>query len=143
MKLKDIMTPNPVCVSPDDSLQDAARKMRDLNVGPMPVCDNNRLAGMLTDRDIVLTSVAEGKDPRTTHVREAMSEGVFYGFEDQDIDEAARTMREKQIRRLLVLNRDKNLVGIVSLGDLATANGDQQQSGAVLQGISEPSEPSR
>lgn len=143
MKLKDIMTPNPTCVAPEDSLQDAARKMRDLNVGPMPVCDNNRLAGMLTDRDIVLSAVAEGKDPRTTHVREAMTQGVVYAFEDQDINEAAQTMREKQIRRLLVLNRDKKLVGIVSLGDLATTNDDQQQSGAVLQEVSEPSAPNR
>lgn len=143
MQLKDIMTRNPTCVSPEDTLQDAARKMRDLNVGPMPVCDNDRLAGMLTDRDIVLTAVAEGKDPRETRVRDAMTPGVTYGFEDQDVDEAARMMREKQIRRLLVLNNDKRLVGIVSLGDLATGNRDRTQSGAVLQDVSEPSAPVR
>src|SRR5262245_57625475 len=96
MQLKDIMTPNPECVAPEDSLQDAARKMRDLDVGPLPVCQNDRLAGMITDRDIVVSAVAEGKDPRSTKVREAMSEGILYCFEDQDVEEAARTMQEKQ-----------------------------------------------
>jgi CBS domain-containing protein len=143
MKLKDIMTPNPECISPEDSLRDAACKMRDLDVGPLPVCENDRLAGMITDRDIVVAAVAEGKDPKATKVREAMSPGVFYCFEDQDVEEAARTMQERQVRRLLVLNRDKRLVGIVSLGDLATETGDRQKSGAVLQDVSEPSVPRR
>jgi CBS domain-containing protein len=143
MQLKDIMTPKPECVSPEDSLRDAACKMRDLDVGPLPVCENDRLAGMITDRDIVVAAVAEGKDPETTKVRAAMSPGVFYCFEDQDVEEAARTMQERQVRRLLVLNRDKRLVGIVSLGDLATETGDRQKSGEVLQDVSEPSEPRR
>lgn len=143
MLLKDIMTPNPVCVGPDDSLQDAARKMRDLDVGPMLVCDHDRLTGVITDRDIVVSAVAEGKDPCTTHVREAMTEGVTYGFDDQDVEEAARTMRDKQIRRLPVLNREKRLVGIVSLGDMATERGDQRASGETLREISEPSTPRR
>jgi len=143
MLLKEIMTPNPQCVGPEDSLQDAARKMRDLDVGPMLVCDHDRLAGVLTDRDIVVAAVAEGKDPRTTHVREAMSAGVICGFEDQDVEEAARTMREKQIRRLPILNHEKRLVGIVSLGDLATEMGDRRESGETLREISEPSAPRR
>src|SRR3954467_9998326 len=106
MTIKDIMTPKPECVSPDTTLQEAARKMRDLDVGPLPVCgDDDRLAGMITDRDITIRAVAEGKDPKTATVREAMTEEVVYGFEDQDLDDAARVMEQKQIRRLTVLNR--------------------------------------
>src|SRR5207248_4391749 len=105
MLIKDIMTPNPECISPDDSLQEAARKMRDLDIGPLPVCgDNDRLAGMITDRDIAIRAVAEGKDPRTTPVREAMTEEIISCFEDQDVREAARTMQERQVRRLVVRN---------------------------------------
>jgi CBS domain-containing protein len=144
MQLKDIMTPKPECIRPDDTLQNAAARMRDLDVGPLPVCgDDDRLAGMITDRDIVVRAVAEGKDPRTTRVREAMTEEFIYCFEDQDVQEAARGMQEHQVRRLLVMNRDKRLVGIVSLGDLATESGDARKSGEVLQDVSEPSQPQR
>src|SRR4051794_41545648 len=106
MTLKDVMTPNPECVTPDDSLQDAARKMRNLDVGPLPVCENDRLAGMITDRDIVVNAVAEGRSPQTTKVREAMTGKVIYCFEDDNVEEAGRTMQEHQVRRLVVLNRD-------------------------------------
>src|SRR2546423_10403674 len=113
MQVSKVMTRDAECVRPDTTLQEAARKMRDLDVGPLPVCgDNDKLVGMLTDRDIVVRAVAEGKDPRTAKVRDAMSEGVCYCFEDDDVTEAARLMKEKQIRRLVVLNRDKRLVGI-------------------------------
>jgi CBS domain-containing protein len=139
MQLKDIMTRNPECVRPDSTLDEAARKMRDLDVGPLPVCgDDNRLAGMITDRDITVRAVAEGKDPKTTPVRQVMTEEIAFVFEDQDIDDAASMMQERQIRRLAVLNRDKRLVGIVSLGDLATETGDAQRSGEVPQDVSEP-----
>ena len=112
MQLKDIMTPKPECVRPDDTLQEAAARMRDLDVGPLPVCgDDDRMAGMITDRDITVRATAEGKDPKTTRVRDVMTEEVIYCFEDQDIDEAARLMQEQQVRRLLVMNRDKRLVG--------------------------------
>src|SRR4051812_6910461 len=137
MKLKDIMTPKPDCVSPEDSLRDAACKMRDLDVGPLPVCENDRLAGMITDRDIVVRVVADGKDPKSTKVREAMTEDIVFGFEDQDIDDAARVMEQKQIRRLAVLNRDKRLVGIVSLGDLAADAGARATASEILQEVSE------
>jgi len=144
MQVKDIMTPNAECIRPDDTLEDAAKKMRDLDIGPLPVCgDNDRLAGMITDRDIAVRAVAEGKDPRTTKVREVMSEKIIYCFEDQDVEEAARIMQERQVRRLVVLNRDKRLVGIVSLGDLATETGDRMKVGEVLQDISEPALPHR
>ena len=143
MKLKDIMTKDVECVRPGDTLQDAARKMKDLDVGPMPVCgDNDKVVGMLTDRDIAIRAVAEGKDPRTTRVQDAMTEDVAWCYEDQDSKEAAELMQERQIRRLLVMNRDKRLVGIVSLGDMAT-EGKKKQAAETLQAVSEPSQPRR
>jgi CBS domain-containing protein len=144
MQTKDIMTPNVECVRPDATLQEAARKMRDLDVGPLPVCgDDDRLAGMITDRDIIIRAVAEGKDPRTTRVREAMTEEIISCFEDQDVDDAARVIEQRQVRRLVVLNRDKRLVGIVSLGDLAVETGARPTAGEVLREVSEPSVPHR
>ena len=138
MKVHDVMTQVVICVGPDDTLQEAARKMRDLDVGPLPVCDNDHLAGMLTDRDIVIRAVALGLDPRSAKVRDAMSEGVCSCFEDDDVEDVARIMRVKQVRRLVVLNRDKRLVGIVSLGDLAVETDDEEMAGKTLQRISEP-----
>jgi len=137
MQVREIMTSSVECLSPEQTLQEAARKMRDLDVGPLPVCDNDRIAGMLTDRDITVRAVAEGRDPARTRVRDVLSPDVIYCFDDQDTQEAARLMEEKQIRRLLVLNREKRLVGIVSLGDIAMADGPQS-SGVALCGISEP-----
>jgi CBS domain-containing protein len=138
MQVKDVMTRGAVCVNPDDTLQHAASKMKALDVGPLPVCDNDQLIGMLTDRDIVVRCVAEGKDPRSTNVREAMTEGVFYCFEDENVQDAACLMKEKQIRRLVVLNRDRRLVGVVSLGDLAVETSDERLAGQTLQQVSQP-----
>jgi CBS domain-containing protein len=132
------MTPGVECIPPDSTLQDAARKMQALDVGPLPVCDHDRLAGMLTDRDIVVRAVAEGRDPGSTRVRDVMTPEVVYCFEDQDVQEAARLMEQKQVRRLLVLNRDKRLVGIVSLGDLAVETGDEKLVGRTLEQVSLP-----
>ena len=143
MQVKEVMTRGVECVSPDATLQEAAHKMKDLDVGPLPVCDADRLAGMLTDRDIVVRAVAEGRDPRSARVREAMSEGIDYCFEDDDLEQAARLMRQRQVRRLVVLNRDKRLVGIVSLGDLAVDTRDEELAGATLEAVSEPAEPRR
>jgi CBS domain-containing protein len=98
---------------------------------------------MLTDRDIIVRSVSEGHDPRADHVRDAMTPGVCYCYDDQDVTEAAKLMREKQIRRLPVLNRAKRLAGIVSLGDLAVETGNEQLAGEALEGISEPASPKR
>jgi CBS domain-containing protein len=143
MKLRDIMTPNVECVRPDDTLQEAARKMMALAVGPMPVCaDGDKVVGMLTDRDIVVRATAEGKDPKHTRVREAMSGDVIGCYEDQDSEDAVKLMRERQVRRLLVMGRDARLVGIVSLADLATV-GKPDQAGHALQAVSEPAEPRR
>ena len=143
MLVKDVMTRHVECVSPEDTIQTAARKMRDLDVGPMPVCGpDGRLAGMLTDRDITVRATADGKDPKACKVREAMTPDVIYEFEDQDATEAANVMQHRQIRRVLVLNREKKLSGIVSLGDLAV-DASKRQAGDVLKDVSEPAEPRR
>jgi CBS domain-containing protein len=138
MQLSDIMTGNPVVLGPDTVLREAAQKMRDLDSGVMPVGENDRLVGMLTDRDITVRATADGKDPNTTPVREVMSSNVVYCFADDDIELAARTMEEHQIRRLIVLNRDKRLVGIASLGDLAVHAPSDQLPGEVTEAVSEP-----
>jgi len=143
MKIKEIMTPGVEVISPEATLQQAAAKMRRLNIGPLPVCDGDQLVGMLTDRDITVRAVAEGCDPTTTTVREAMTPDLAYCFEDQDIEVAVQTMERYQIRRLPILSRDKRLVGLVSLGDLAVSSGDQRQVGETLKQVSEPAEPRR
>ncbi len=143
MQLKDVMTRDVEVVHPDATLQEAARMMKALDVGPLPVCDGERVVGMLTDRDITVRATAEGRDPTTTKVREAMTPEVVSVREDQDVEEAARLMRERQLRRLLVMGPDGHVVGIVALGDLAVETGDERRVGEVLEGISEPSEPER
>jgi len=143
MKIKDIMTPNVECVRPDDTLQEAALKMKELEIGPLPVCDRDHIVGMLTDRDITVRAVALGKDPRSTEVREAMTPTVVHCYEDDDPEEAERMMEKWQVRRVLVVNRDDRLVGILSLGDLAADSGNSQRVGEVLHDVSEPAMPGR
>lgn len=138
MQLKEVMTRNVECVNPDMTIEEAAQRMRDRDIGPLPVCDRDRLAGIVTDRDITIRGVASGCDVHTTTVREVMTRGVDFCYEDDDVEKAARIMKENQIRRMLVLNRDKRLVGIVSLGDLALKVGDDRQVGETLERISEP-----
>jgi len=142
MQLKEIMTPQVEVVRPDASLQEAAEMMMKLDVGPLPVCDGQRLVGMLTDRDITVRGTAQGRDPKTTQVQEVMTPDVIYCFEDQDVEDAAKLMEEHQIRRLVILNREKKLVGIVSLGDLALEADeedlDDAEVGEVLEQISQP-----
>ena len=137
------MTRNVETVRPDASLEEAARKMDDLNVGPLPVCDGDRLVGLVTDRDITVRATAAGKDPRSTPIREAMSQDLVYCYEDQDVQDAAQLMQDKQIRRVPVLNRQERMVGIVSLGDIAAEGRDDRLSGEVLERVSEPSNPDR
>ena len=126
-------------VGPDDTLQQAARKMKDLDIGPLPVCEGTRVVGLLTDRDITVRATAEGLDPKATPVRRVMSEEVVSCFEDQDVGEAAELMQRRQIRRVLVLSRENQLVGMVSLGDLATGAGPEGKPGDVLERVSDPS----
>lgn len=119
MKIHEIMSLDVRCIGPETKLADAAKIMRDLDVGSLPICDHDRLAGMLTDRDIVIKGVSRGLDMQKMTAREAMTDGVTYVYEDQEMETAARVFEAKQIRRLPVLNREKRLVGILSLGDLA------------------------
>jgi CBS domain-containing protein len=132
------MTHNVEVVSPGETLEQAARKMEELDVGPLPVCEGNRVVGMLTDRDITVRATAAGCDPKTTLVTDVMSPEVIWCYEDQDVREAARLMEREQVRRLLVLSRAHDLVGIVSLGDLATEAGDPGRPGEVLKKVSQP-----
>jgi CBS domain-containing protein len=138
MRVSNLMTMNVECTPPDATLQTAAEKMKVLDVGSLPVCEHDRLAGMVTDRDIVVRAIAEGRNPAEVPVRDIMTPEVTYCFEDDDVEHAAQLMKQKQIRRLLVLNRQKRLVGIVSLGDLAIESGDDLLAGETLERISEP-----
>lgn len=136
MKVKEIMSKDVNIASPRDTLQEAARRMAQLDVGSLPVGDNDRLVGMLTDRDIAIRAVAEGLPP-SSPVDQAMSREVKYVFEDEDVDEVAEQMGDLQVRRLPVLNRDKRLVGIVSLGDVSRA-AKPKDSGEALRDVSQP-----
>ncbi len=135
MRVKKIMSSKVVWIEPDTSLRDAAKKMRDLDVGCLPVGKNDRLVGMVTDRDIACRAVAAGRDPAKTTIEKVMSKGVTYCFDDQDINDAARLMEKKQIHRLPVLNRDKRMVGILSLGDLAL-HAPNRLTGEVVEQVS-------
>jgi len=137
MQLRDVMTTGVQLTDPNTSLKDAAIAMRDGDFGLLPVGENDRLVGAITDRDITVRAVAAGRDPATTTVRDAMSEGIAYGFEDQSVEEGADIMRRHQIRRLPVLNRDKRLVGILALGDLATDSSAVKPAAKALSGVSQ------
>lgn len=138
MKVKEIMTKEVEILHLEDSWKEAAQKMRVHNIGFLPVFDGDRLVGVLTDRDIVLRSTAEGTDPNKSIGRDWITSPVVYCFDDQDVEEAANLMEEHQVRRVTVLSReDERLAGVVSLGDIAT-NSTNKTSGDVLQGVSEP-----
>lgn len=136
------MTPDVQCIRPEENLVEAAALMRQLDVGALPVCDGDDVVGMLTDRDIVMRCIANGRDAKDCSALEAMSPGVVCVFEDDDIEQAIRVMEEHQIRRALVMNGSKQLVGIVSLGDIAV-DADAALSGVALKDISQPAEPVR
>lgn len=138
MKINECITHEPHCVSPDATLVEAADDMKTLDVGILPVCINDELIGMVTDRDIAVRGVAGGCNPQTTTVREVMSQVVIFCFEDQDITEAAHLMEKNRVRRLPILDRRQNLVGILSLGDLAVRTDDLDMASRVLSRISEP-----
>jgi len=138
MKLKDIMTKEVVVVDPKSSLKDAAQKMRIRDIGFLPVCEGDQILGVVTDRDIIVRSTAEGTNPNTSLGRDLITTPAVSCFDDQDVEEAARLMEEHQIRRVIVLSRDDNrLVGVVSLGDIARGS-TRKTSAEVLQSVSEP-----
>ena len=137
MKVSEIMTRDVRLLSPDQTIREAASLMADVDVGSLPVGDNDRLVGMITDRDIVIRAVAQGK-PADTKVADVMSKEMLYCFDTDDIDDVARNMGKAQVRRLSVVNSDKRLVGIVSLGDLAR-NDDPTTIGRTVSRVSTPS----
>jgi CBS domain-containing protein len=137
MKIQEVMSGNVRVAAPEQPIHDAARMMVQLDCGAIPVGENDRLVGMITDRDIALRAVASGKGPDTL-VRDVMSNEVFYCFEDQQLDEIAANMADIRVRRLPVLDRNKRLVGIVSLGDIALADQRGSSAAMALSGISEP-----
>jgi CBS domain-containing protein len=139
MKIREVMTRAVETVRPDQTLQEAAAKMKSLDVGPIPVTEGDRLVGMLTDRDIVVRAVAEGRDSRTTKVRDAMTSDVVCCKEDDDVKDAAAKMKDRQIRRIVVVDAQQRVAGIVSLGDIAVDTSDEKMSGQVLEEVSKPS----
>ena len=139
MEIRELMTPKVDLIDPNTTIRDAAVLMRNDNVGALPVGENDRLVGMLTDRDIAVRGVAADKAPANCTIREVMSEGVYYCFEDEDAERAAEVMAEHMVRRLPVLNRDKRLVGVLALADLARAGVVQRP----LEGVSEPTSEER
>lgn len=142
MQVRELMTANPDIAAPEISVEQAARQMKDLNVGALPVCQNDRLVGMITDRDIAVRTVASGADPKNTPVRDSMTPDLAYCYEEQSVEEAAELMKQQQVRRLPVLSQDKRLVGMLSLGDVAV-EADSVIAGETLESVSSPAEPAR
>jgi CBS domain-containing protein len=137
MKVSDVMTRDVRVANPDQSIGDAARMMAELDAGALPVGEHDRLVGMITDRDIAVRAVAHGKSP-ATRIRDVMTDDVKYCFDDEDIDHVAGNMADIQVRRLPVVNRDKRLVGIIAIADIAVSE-EPVVVGEAVSGISEPS----
>jgi len=135
MRVSEAMTREVRIASPGQSIRDVAKIMADIDAGAVPVGENDRLVGMITDRDIAIRAVAEGKGPDTP-VREVMSTEGKYVYDDEDLEHVAQNMGDNQLRRLPVVNRDKRLVGIVSLGDVAQKE-DKRTSGKAIAGVSQ------
>jgi CBS domain-containing protein len=137
VQVQDVMTADVSYVEPDTPILEIARKMRDADIGSTPVVENERLVGMVTDRDIVVRAIAEGGDIRIKTARDAMSPGIFYCFSDETVETVLDNMGDRQIRRLAVIDREKRLVGVVSLGDLSLT-GKNKAAGDALLEISQP-----
>ena len=136
-KLKDVMSRDVQVIGPDETIHSAAEQMLRGNFGMLPVGENDRMIGAISDRDIAIRAVALGHDSNTK-VRAVMSEGIIWAYEDDSVDDAARLMGKHQIRRLPVVNADKRLVGIVALGDFAVEGSDIEMAGEALSEISKP-----
>ncbi len=134
MKIRDIMTREVDVLRPEDPVSEAARHMRDRDIGSIPVAEDDRLIGMLTDRDIVIRCIADGAGGDTP-IRQAMTDKIRYCYDDQDVDEVCANMSSEAIRRLPVVDRDKRLVGIVSLGDISKDN--ERAAGEAMEHIVE------
>ena len=137
MNVDSCMSTEVRLTTPAQTIRDAARTMKEIDAGILPVEDGDRLVGIITDRDIAVRAVAEGMGPETK-ISEVMSREVLYCYEDENLDDVAMQMRELQVRRMPVLNRDKRLVGIISLGDMAQTDGDAERAAIALSGVSHP-----
>ncbi|MEP7156364.1 MAG: CBS domain-containing protein [Betaproteobacteria bacterium] len=135
--LKDVMSRDVQVISPNGTIREAALRMAKGNFGMMPVEENDRMIGTVSDRDITIHAVAQGKDT-STQVREVMSEGIVWAYENDSVADGAKLMAEHQVRRLPVVNAEKRLVGIVSLGDFAVEKKDAAAAGEALSEISKP-----
>lgn len=136
MKVKEIMHPKAKVININHTVEEAAKLMESQDCGSIPVENNEKMVGMITDRDIAIRVVAHGKDPRLTKVKDIMSEGINYCFEEDDIKDASKKMTSRQHRRLPVVNKDKKLVGMVSLGDIANKANDAKLSHEILSKVS-------
>ena len=137
-QLKDLMSRDVKLISPNMTIGEAAQQMRDGDFGMMPVGENDRMIGTISDRDIAIRAVAEGKDANTK-VRDVMSAGIAWTYEDESVEQVAKIMSERQVRRLPVVDRDKRLVGIVALGDFAVEKSEILPAAQALSEISMPS----
>ncbi len=137
MRVSEAMTRDVRVANPDQTIREAAQMMAELDAGALPVGEQDRLVGMITDRDIAVRAVAHGKAP-DTRIREVMTDDVKYCFDDDDVEDVARNMADIQVRRLPVVNRDKRLVGIVAIADIA-AGEEPEVVGEAVTGISEAS----
>ncbi len=141
-QVSQVMTRGVRSMSPSDTMIKAAQAMEELDVGAIPVCDGDRLVGMVTDRDLVIRGLAQGRAADNTRLNEVMSPEVRWCYDDQSVEEVAEQMRDAQIRRVPVVDHEKHLVGMLSLGDLAV-KADEGEAGEALQSISEPAQPDR
>jgi CBS domain-containing protein len=135
MKVKDVMHKGAEWVPPQTPVSDIARKMRDLDVGAIPIGENDRLIGMVTDRDIACRAVADGKDWSMVTARDVMSKGILYCRDSEELEDAMRIMEQKQVRRLPVIDDNKRMVGMLSIGDIADA-ASHELSGEVIAAVS-------
>lgn len=134
MKVNEVMTYGVDFVRPDSTIREAAEKMRSKNEGVIPVFEGSEPVGMITDRDIVVRAIAEGREPSATRVKDVMTPEVFFCMEDMDLEEAAHIMEYKKIRRLLVKDEKRNVIGILSIGDIATST-PKEFTGEVLKEV--------
>ena len=141
MRIAEVMTSHVAVLRPQDSIRRAAQVMDEMNIGSLPVCDGARLVGMITDRDITTRAIAAGLDPETTKVLDAMSEDVRWCWADDDAEQVSELMGEAQIRRIPVIDGNKKLIGMVSLGDLSAKHAPG--AAETLEEVSTPAAPDR
>ena len=135
MKIREMMTTNVECVPPNMGIQELANKMKTLDVGFLPVCENDRLVGTITDRDIVIRGLTGRQDIKTLKASDIMTKDVHFRYEDDDVKDVVERMREKNVRRIVILNKGKRLVGVVSIGDISKV--EEKETAKTLKDITE------